>query len=98
MEWAGEISFSCFNDAWKTYSTHYNKNNITLEKFLERASNGKYKSVPIRGLLKDPPENLSTDRLLAKSIKEAYPSPSPRGPADAASVKYHMRNGNVSPV
>lgn len=83
-----------------TFNTYFNEGTIPLDKFLYNASkNSKYTSLTVRELIKNPPENLSVQRLKAKTIKEAYPpDDSPRGDADGLSVKYHQRSKNVSPV
>jgi hypothetical protein len=100
MEWSEEISFSCFNDGWKTFDTNFGRGKISLEQFLQHtAHNGEYMGITIKSLVENPPENLSVERLKAKSITEAYPTNDrPRGPADITSVKFHMRNKNTSPV
>ena len=97
MHFINELSFTSFNDAWETYNTHYK--NISLKKFLEATSQGEYKIYKIKDLINHPPDNLDINRLLAKSVNEAYPENNrPRGQNDLKSVKYHMRSKCVSPL
>lgn len=95
MEWANEISFSVFNDAWMTFNTHYNKK-TTCDMFRLAVENGNYIKYSLKYIMSSEIENLNIDRLQATSIQEAY-SDMPRGMDDIKSVKYHMKNKNTSP-
>ena len=78
MQFTNQLSFASFNDAWETYNTHYHGNN--LKRFLEASKQGEYKTYKIKDLINHPPDNLNVNRLLAKSIDEAYPPEDrPRG-------------------
>jgi hypothetical protein len=100
-----ELSFTTFNDAYQTYKNHYDKT-IKLEDFLNATINGSCETYKIKDIISNPPENLSVARLLAKTPEDAYRDTSketsrcddnPRG-NDVASVKYHMKSKNVSPI
>jgi hypothetical protein len=96
MEWASEISFPVYNDAWMTFNTHYNNLKITCDDFRQSVQNGDYIKYNLKDILNSDIENLNVNRLLAASIKEAY-SDRPRGIHDIISVKYHMKNKYTSP-
>jgi hypothetical protein len=97
MEWASEISFSVYNDAWMTFNTHYNSNKIiTCDVFRQCVENGDYIKYNLKDIINDEIENLNVKRLLATSINTAY-SDRPRGINDIKSVKYHMKNKYTSP-
>jgi len=98
MEWADEITFSVFNDAWLTFNNHYNHSNITCEIFRKYVQQGEYIKYNLKDIMTSDIENLNLNRLKATSIKEAYPpSDNPRGVKDIQSVKYHMKNKYTSP-
>ena len=103
MKWHLDITFPVFNDAWHTWNTFYRKSTnpkIKLEQFMNKAAEGHYKILKLSYFKKDLIENLSTDRIQAKTITEAYPpNDRPRGIKDVQSVKYHMRTKKaISPI
>ena len=84
-----ELSFSSFNDAYETYNKHYKP--TKLEDFLKATLSGHCENYKIKDIIDNPPENLDTARLLAKTPAEAYPPNNrPRGADDINSVVYHM--------
>jgi hypothetical protein len=97
MQFIQQLSFSSFNDAWETYNTHYHK--ISLDDFYHATQQGYYINYNIKDIINIPPDNLDVDRLLAKTVEEAYPVTNrPRGIDDIKSVKYHMKSPCVSPI
>lgn len=81
----------------RIFDAHYKK--ISLQSFLEATKQGEYKTYKIKDLIDHPPDNLNINRLLAKSVAEAYPPHDrPRGSQDIKSVKYHMKLKCVSPL
>ena len=100
MKFSDTVGIEVFNDAWETWDQWFRSENdpsIKLPQFLQMALEAKPVWLRLTDLIQDPPENLAVKRLLARTAQDAYPD-KPRGSADVASIRHHMKSDNVSPV
>lgn len=98
MQFSEDLSFQTFNDSWQTFNNYFNDGSVTFEQFYRATKGRKLVVKLLRDIIKEPPENVSVDRIRAKSIAEAYPeNDRPRGDADITSVQHQMKS-LVSPV